>query len=96
MIPPAVERRARWVLDSIGAHGVHLGPDLPYAREAWHQVDRGERPRGDEVAEAFFHLARLEERRGARDGHGRFRASASCLDPLDPPLERLRSRLGLE
>jgi peptidoglycan/xylan/chitin deacetylase (PgdA/CDA1 family) len=96
VIPPAVERRARWVLDSIGAHDVRLGPDLPYAREAWHQVDRGERPRGDEVAEAFFHLARVEERRGARDGHGRFRASASCLDPLDPPLERLRSRLGLE
>ena len=48
------------------------------------------------LAEAFFHLARVEERNGARDEHDRFRASSSCLDPLDPPLERLRRRLGVE
>jgi hypothetical protein len=28
--------------------------------------------------------------------HGRFPASASCLDPLDPPLERLRAALRVE
>jgi hypothetical protein len=41
-------------------------------------------------------LARLEELKGPRDEHGRFPASATCLDPLDPPLERLRWKLGLE
>ena len=96
MIPPAVERRARWVLDSIGARDLTLGADIPYAERAWEQVERRERPVGDELAEAFFHLARIEERGGRRDEHGRFPASASALDPLDPPLERLRARLGVE
>jgi len=96
VIPERIERRARWVLDSIGATNVGFGDDLPYRAEAWELVDRGERPEGDELAEAFFHLARVEERTGARDEHGRFRASSSCLDPLDPPLERLRRRLGVE
>jgi peptidoglycan/xylan/chitin deacetylase (PgdA/CDA1 family) len=99
LISAAVERRARWVLDTLGARDASLGDELPYDAEAWEAVDRGERPAGDELADAFFHLARLEERdtaRGARDAHGRFRAAASCLDPLDPPLERLRARLGLE
>lgn len=96
MIPPAIERRARWVLDTIGAHDATFGDELPYRPEAWEQVERGERPTGDELAEAFFHLARVEERGGPRDQHGRFPASASCLDPLDPPLERLRARLGVE
>ena len=59
-------------------------------------VDRGEQPEDDDLAEAFFHLARVEEQNGPRDEHGRFRASFSCLDPLDPPLERLRRRLGVE
>lgn len=44
--------------------------------------------------DAFAHLARLEERAGPRDRHGRYVASASSLDPLDPPLERLRRELG--
>lgn len=48
------------------------------------------------LADAFFHLARVEERAGARDEHDRFRAASSCLDPLDPPLERLRRSFGLE
>ena len=87
-----VEARARWVLETLGAPGaeVELRP------EAWEQVERGERPQGDEIAEAFFHLARVEERDGPRDQHGRFPVAASCLDPLDPPLERLRARLGAE
>ena len=96
MIPAEVERRARWVLDTLGARDVGLGDDVPYVESAWEQLARGERPAGDDLAEAFFHLARLEERRAARDAHGRFPASASCLDPLDPPLERLRRRLGVE
>jgi peptidoglycan/xylan/chitin deacetylase (PgdA/CDA1 family) len=50
----------------------------------------------DALADAFAHLARVEERGGARDRHGRFTAAASSLDPFDPPLERLRSELGLE
>lgn len=96
MIPAVIERRARWVLDTLGARELGLGDDVPYVESAWEQVERGERPTGDELAAAFYHLARLEERSGPRDRHGRFPASASCLDPLDPPLERLRAKLGLE
>jgi hypothetical protein len=90
------ERRARWVLDTLGARELSLGDDIPYAEVAWEQVERGEPPVGDELAEAFWHLARLEERDGTRDRHGRFPGGASALDPLDPPLEHLRDRLGLE
>ena len=96
MIPPEVERRARWVLDTLGARDLGLGDDLPYVESAWEQAARGERPEGDDLAEAFFHLARVEERDAERDRHGRFAAASSSLDPLDPPLERLRKRLGLE
>jgi hypothetical protein len=96
VIPAHVERRARWVLDSIGATELGFGDDLPYNASAWEQVDRGERPDGDDLAEGFFHLARVEERNGLRDEHGRFRAEWSCLDPLDPPLARLRRKLGIE
>jgi peptidoglycan/xylan/chitin deacetylase (PgdA/CDA1 family) len=84
------------VLDTIGGHELRLGPDLPYDASAWEQVERRERPDGDELAEAFFHLARIEEVGAATDQHGRFTSASSCLDPLDPPLERLRRRLGLE
>jgi len=84
------------VLDTIGARGLGFGDDVPYRAEAWEQAERGVRPEGDELAEAFFHLARIEERNGVRDEHGRFPASASSLDPLDPPVERLRRRLGIE
>jgi hypothetical protein len=96
VIPEQVERRARWVLDSIGATELGFGDDLPYDAQAWEQVDRGELPVDDDVAAGFFHLARVEERNGPRDEHGRFRAEWSCLDPLDPPLERLRKQLGIE
>jgi hypothetical protein len=96
VIPVVVERRARWVLDSIGARDVGFGDDVPYEPDAWEQVDRGTCPPADPVAQAFFHLARVEERNGARDEHDRFRAASSGLDPLDPPLERLRRRLGVE
>ncbi|MBA3366344.1 MAG: hypothetical protein H0U03_11260 [Actinobacteria bacterium] len=96
MIRAEIELRARWVLDTIGGHELGLGDDVPYHEGAWEQVTRGERPVGDDLAEAFFHLARLEERSAERDQHGRFSATASCLDPLDPPLERLRRRLRLE
>jgi peptidoglycan/xylan/chitin deacetylase (PgdA/CDA1 family) len=84
------------VLDTIGGSELELGTDLPYVAAAWEQVDRRERPDGDDLAEAFFHLARIEELDGPRDEHGRFAAASSCLDPLDPPVERLRRRLGLE
>jgi peptidoglycan/xylan/chitin deacetylase (PgdA/CDA1 family) len=94
-IPERVERRARWVLDTIGASDFQLGTDLLFRPEPWEQVERGELPEGDEVAAAFFHLARIEERGAPRDRHGRFLSSSSCLDPLDPPLERLRRELGL-
>jgi peptidoglycan/xylan/chitin deacetylase (PgdA/CDA1 family) len=94
-IPERVERRARWVLDTLGANGIRLGKELSYRAEAWEQVERGELPQGDELAAAFFHLARIEEIGAARDRHGRFFAASSCLDPLDPPLERLRGELGL-
>ena len=96
MIPTAVERRARWVLDSIGAREVGFGDDVPYNADAWEQVARGELPTDDDVAAGFFHLARVEERNGPRDEHGRFRAEWSSLDPLDPPLERLRRTFGLK
>jgi len=95
VIPANVERRARWVLDSIGATDLGFGDDVPYDAAAWEQVERGERPTGDDVAEGFFHLARVEERNAPQDEHGRFRAEWSCLDPPDPPLEHLRRALGL-
>src|SRR5438067_117524 len=94
-IPERVERRARWILDTVGGSDLQLGTDLPFRPEAWEAVERGELPQGDELAEAFFHLARIEERGAPRDRHGRFLASSSRLDPLDPPLERLRRELGL-
>jgi len=94
VIPADVERRARWVLDSIGATDVGFGDDLPYDAQAWEQVERGELP-DDDLAAGFYHLARVEERHAPRDEHGRFRAEWSRLDPLDPPLERLRKRLGV-
>ena len=89
------------MLDTLGARSARLGNDVAYRAEAWEQVDRGDRPQGDELAEAFFDLARLEERRAetpspTHDRHGRFLSAASSLDPLDPPLERLRRRLGVE
>jgi hypothetical protein len=96
VIPAEVERRARWVLDSIGATELGFGDDVPYNEGAWERVDRGELPTGDDLAAGFFHLARIEERGGPRDEHGRFRAEWSTLDPLDPPLERLRRSLGLK
>jgi hypothetical protein len=96
VIPPQVERRARWVLDSIGATELGFGDDVPYNADAWEQVERGELPANDELAAGFFHLARVEERDGRHDEHGRFRAEWSRLDPLDPPLERLRRSLGLK
>jgi peptidoglycan/xylan/chitin deacetylase (PgdA/CDA1 family) len=96
VIPDSVERRARWVLDSIGATEIGFGDDIRYDADAWEQVERGELPAGDDLAAGFFHLARVEEREGPRDEHGRFRAEWSQLDPLDPPLERLRRSLGLK
>ncbi len=84
------------MLDTIGGRALVLGADVPYHGGAWEQVSRGERPEGDELAEAFFHLARVEELAGPKDEHGRFLAASSCVDPLDPPLERLRRRLELD
>jgi peptidoglycan/xylan/chitin deacetylase (PgdA/CDA1 family) len=94
-IRESVVRRSRWVLDTLRAGDLRLGEDIPYRADAWDQVDRGELPEGDDLAAAFFHLARVEERGAPRDRHGRFFASSSRLDPLDPPLERLRCELGL-
>jgi peptidoglycan/xylan/chitin deacetylase (PgdA/CDA1 family) len=96
MIPAPVERRARWVLDTIGARDTALGDGIPYLPDDWERVERGERPARCPVADAFWHLSRAEERGAPRDAHGRYCASASCLDPLDPPLERLRAHLGVE
>jgi hypothetical protein len=95
-VPERVERRARWVLDTLGGTSLRIGDDVPYDSEAWESVERGERPHGDELADAFFHLARVEEIAGPRDERNRFSSASSCLDPLDPPLERLRRELGLE
>src|SRR5947209_2273257 len=94
-VPERVERRARWVLDTVGANDLRIGDDVPYDADAWEAVERGQLP-DDRLAAAFFHLARVEEIGGLRDERNRFTAAASCLDPLDPPLERLRRELGLE
>lgn len=48
------------------------------------------------VAEAARALARVEERGGPRDVHGRFPPEASSLDLLDPVVEGLRRELGIE
>ena len=92
---PEIERRARWVLDTLGARDAAVD-DFPCRAAAWRDVEAGRRPDGDELAAAFFDLARLEEAAGPRDRHGRFPASATSLDLLNPPLERLRERLGIE
>src|SRR5262249_19241029 len=92
--PAQIERRARWVLDSIGATELGFGDDVPYDARAWEQVELCELP-DDDLAAGFFHLARVEERSAPRDEHGRFRAEWSLLHPLDPPLERVRRKLGL-
>ena len=84
------------MLDTLGGRDLGVGDDVPHVESAWEQVERGERPTGDDLAEAFFHLARLEERDGERDRHGRFPAGATSLGLRDPPLERLRRTLGLE
>jgi hypothetical protein len=94
-VPERGERRARWVFDTLGARDVQIGGDLAYDAGAWDAVERGELPE-DPVAAGFFHLARVEEIGGARDERNRFPAVASRLDPLDPPLERLRRELGVE
>ena len=96
MTTDAVERRARWVLDTLGARDLGFGDDIPYDARAWEQVERGERPDGDDLALAFWHLARLEERGAKRDGHGRASADAAHFDLLRPPLEQLRRKLRLE
>jgi len=95
VIPAQIERRARWVLDTIGATELGFGDDVPYNEQAWELVARGERPEADDLAAAFFDLARVEELNGRRDEHGRFLGAFSSLDPLDPPLERLRRKLGV-
>jgi peptidoglycan/xylan/chitin deacetylase (PgdA/CDA1 family) len=92
----AVERRARWVLDTLGARDLGFGDDVPYDARAWERVERGERPDGDDLALAFWHLARLEERGVKRDTHGRVSADAAHFDLLRPPLEQLRRKLRLE
>lgn len=96
MSPADIDRRIRWVLDTLGAGGLHLADSVPPDEEAWARVERGERPRTDELAEAFWHLSRMEERGASQDLYGRFLGAASSLRPLDPPLERLRAALGLE
>ena len=96
MIPATVERRARWVLDSIGATELGFGDDVPYNAAAWEQVERGECPADDDVAAGFFHLALVEELDFPADEHGRFSSMFSSLEFLDAPLERLRRRLGLD
>ena len=86
-----IRERARSIRAELKRHSAE--PNWELVQE---QVERGERPSGDDVAEGFFHLARVEERSGPRDEHNRFRAADSTLDPLDPPLERLRRRLGVD
>jgi hypothetical protein len=95
VIPLEVERRARWVLDAIGAHDLAIGDGVAYRPDAWGAIERGERPDGDLVAEAFYDLARVEELAAHQDQHGRFCAAWSGIDPLDPPLDRLRRDLGI-
>ena len=85
MIPDGVERRARWVLDSIGATELGLGDDVGYDERGWEQVEQGVRP-DDPLALAFFELARLEERGAERDAHGRFPSSVM------PPPRRPRAK----
>ena len=99
MIPDAVERRARWVLDTIGARELGFGDDVPYGAEAWEQVERGERPDGRRPRGGV-----LPPRpgRGAKRGAGRARPlprgvvlprparsaarTAACADSvLEPP-----------
>jgi peptidoglycan/xylan/chitin deacetylase (PgdA/CDA1 family) len=96
VIPATVERRARWVLDSVGATELGFGDDVPYNAAAWELVERGECPADDDVAAGFFHLARVEELDFPPDEHDRFSSMFSSLEFLEVPLESLRRRLGLD
>lgn len=84
------------MLDTVGASDLGFGDDVPYNERAWEKVGDGGLPDDDDVAAAFFHLSRVEELGSQRDRHGRFPVAGSALDPMDPPLERLRRSLGLE
>src|SRR4051812_17074021 len=79
-LPAELEARDRWVLETLAAAaGVRVVPrGAPLLDVA---VD---------LEGAFFHLARLEEQRGApQDEHGRFPASASCLQEGEAPVDAL-------
>ena len=94
--PAAIERRARWVLDTIGATDVGFGDDVPYDAAPGSRSSAGSGRRATTSPRRSSIWRASRSRTGPRDEHGRFPAAASCLDPLDPPLERLRRRLGLE
>ena len=97
LIPPRASSDAPAGSSTPSAPAIWASATVPYRGDGLAGTSTpDERPDGDDLAEAFFHFARVEERAGPRDDHGRFPASATCLDPLDPPLERLRRKLGLE
>src|SRR5438128_306717 len=106
-ISERVEGRARWVLETLGAGHLRLARDLPFRPEAWDQVDRGELPQGDDLAAAFFHLARIvaeEREHGSRStffvmaghGHRADGAAPGSYDRLRPKLVETLAEAGAE
>jgi hypothetical protein len=85
VIPEAVERRARWVLDALGAREIGFGDDFPYC-EAWNRSSAANGHVATNSRKRFSNLSRLEELAGKGDARGRFTTPNAIL--LPPPLDR--------
>ena len=95
---PLIPRRAaaRWVLDTLGA-ATSARRRLPYRRGAPGSRSIGRASRGRRARRGVLPpRARRGARRRRATSTAASRLRRRCLDPLDPPLERLRAELGLE
>ena len=77
----AVERKARWVLDTIGATDLGFGDDVPYDERAWEQVAQGASAEGRRPGRGVLPPG---ARRGAGRPAGRPRP-VSCLRLVPRP-----------
>ena len=95
-VPEPVQRRARWVLDTLGRARPGWARRCPTTRRPGRRSSAASGPR--ETSSPRRSGTWPGSRSAARSATATAAspASASGLDPLDPPLERLRARLGVE